>query len=696
MPDPISAATTLITLASFVEELLDLGQSIRRSIEKVRTNRRLICALADDIVRILAGFRELIIVEQGAFLAPQLLRALGISRRSHFKAWLRRDDVEMVIRNLKEHINKCYIQFTAFSAARTEYTALRVEQAIIVHQVENSVKLQRLEGMMAQLLLDTPFGNNVLHRTADTISSDLTLETLESKYLSAQTMRLVDFLHRFTATHNFRFEIPLWDPAVPMKIRFIQSTSAIHVLQTVLGMVLDIQDDFAAEDIADDLVSLGSYLSMLGMHAEAGASDVLTVHFLRCLASSEDLAAVLPRLTFSLCNLSKRYRHELRHNLALQASQQAVSLCGVLSGLAPDVDNSAVFLSALIGQSHDLCTAGQLLDAISSAEQAVVICRPILEQIMFLYPFNTGRQEISADDEWRAVKCCEAFFALARALSLTGNYTAAHGALTEGLHTVIGFAGSISSPSERNINMIFNHLCRTASAGALSLSILTDVIILYRDLSRIYRREFTLRFLAVLYAHAHLCDPENSPHTGAPPLHIYLESASDPVSRCATFGEISVLADNCIRTGVMEDAIRTVYASTCLPEAVFPVSSLIRHLFENHFDLTHAVLRSVVKSLISNPDTAPNIVSFAVAKISDTLSTSLPQQMIPRHQLILLDNLADLVTYMRAIARISKKNEDFYLYALWWYCWGLWLPGRLSEALAITQEATGFIRSSAT
>jgi hypothetical protein len=37
-------------------------------------------------------------------------RALG----SHFKAWLRRDDVEMVIRNLKEHItgNKCYIQFT--------------------------------------------------------------------------------------------------------------------------------------------------------------------------------------------------------------------------------------------------------------------------------------------------------------------------------------------------------------------------------------------------------------------------------------------------------------------------------------------------------------------------------------------------------------------------------------------------------
>jgi hypothetical protein len=37
------------------------------------------------------------------------LRGLG---PSHFKAWLRRHDVEVAIRSLKEHINKCLLQFT--------------------------------------------------------------------------------------------------------------------------------------------------------------------------------------------------------------------------------------------------------------------------------------------------------------------------------------------------------------------------------------------------------------------------------------------------------------------------------------------------------------------------------------------------------------------------------------------------------
>jgi hypothetical protein len=35
MPDPISATLTLITFTTFIKDLLDLGQSIRRSIEKV-------------------------------------------------------------------------------------------------------------------------------------------------------------------------------------------------------------------------------------------------------------------------------------------------------------------------------------------------------------------------------------------------------------------------------------------------------------------------------------------------------------------------------------------------------------------------------------------------------------------------------------------------------------------------------------
>lgn len=58
-----------------------------------------------------------------------------------------------------------------FSASRIEYTTLRVEQAVIVNNVENEVKLRRLEGMMARVLVETQFGKNVAQETANVIAS---------------------------------------------------------------------------------------------------------------------------------------------------------------------------------------------------------------------------------------------------------------------------------------------------------------------------------------------------------------------------------------------------------------------------------------------------------------------------------------------------------------------------------------------
>ncbi|KAJ6594811.1 hypothetical protein B0H19DRAFT_1247455 [Mycena capillaripes] len=366
-----------------------------------------------------------------------------------------------------------------------------------------------------------------------------------------------------------------------MKIKFLQPTSAIHVLETVLSIVLKIQVEFSADGIADDLLTLGSHLWKLGMYAEAEASNMLTVHFLSRLAAGEHVAAVLPRLIFSLCKLSKRHRRQSCCDLALQTSQQAICLCGLLSGLAPGVDNSAVSLSALIAQAHDLCTIGQFKDAICTAEQATAICRPILAQLFSFSPLDIGTEEISPEDEWRAVKSCEAFFELSRALSLAGNFAAAHRTLKEGLETTIAFAGKVPSPSGSNINMISNDLCRMALAGKLSLSALADMIILYRELSHIYCHKFRLTFLPVLYAHTHFCNSEPSSGTGAPPLH-------DSNSQCPR--DFSILANNCFQTSVMEDAIRAVYASPSLAEAVYPILPLIQHFFKHHFELIHVVL----------------------------------------------------------------------------------------------------------
>jgi hypothetical protein len=66
----------------------------------------------------------------------------------------------------------------AFSAARIErntlhieQNTLRIEQTLIVNNVENQVKARRLEGMMAQVLLETQFGQNVMNRTVEIISA---------------------------------------------------------------------------------------------------------------------------------------------------------------------------------------------------------------------------------------------------------------------------------------------------------------------------------------------------------------------------------------------------------------------------------------------------------------------------------------------------------------------------------------------
>ncbi|KAJ7466968.1 hypothetical protein FB451DRAFT_1401823 [Mycena latifolia] len=75
--DPITATTTVITLASFIKDLIDVGQSIKRSIEKVRENRRRIRDLTDDILSTLAKLVDLSWVNDDTFPTPAQLSALG-------------------------------------------------------------------------------------------------------------------------------------------------------------------------------------------------------------------------------------------------------------------------------------------------------------------------------------------------------------------------------------------------------------------------------------------------------------------------------------------------------------------------------------------------------------------------------------------------------------------------------------------
>ncbi|KAJ7646620.1 hypothetical protein FB45DRAFT_1051276, partial [Roridomyces roridus] len=53
-----------------------------------------------------------------------------------------------------------------------------VEQTVVVNHTENQVRLQRLEGMMARVLREEKFGQDIMIRTMEIISSDTEHATL--------------------------------------------------------------------------------------------------------------------------------------------------------------------------------------------------------------------------------------------------------------------------------------------------------------------------------------------------------------------------------------------------------------------------------------------------------------------------------------------------------------------------------------
>ncbi|KAJ7249351.1 hypothetical protein C8J57DRAFT_1475265 [Mycena rebaudengoi] len=594
--DPITITTTIITLASFIKDLIDVGQNIKRSIEKVGENRRRIREVVDDILGTLAQLANLSRGREDSFHVQELLDALGNLKEdmlhvlsvaqqisapaprsglrglsSQIKAWLERDDIEAQVKHLNKHVKKCYIQFTAFSAARIEHasarientsalienTSVRVEQRLIVNSVEQQAKLQRLEGMMARVLVHTQFGQNMLNQTMDIVASDLRHRTLESQYLSVQVMRLLDSLDKYTASHYFHAETPCWDPAKPFLTVSERPTSKSYVLHSILGVVLQIDQSPAhlfPRDAANMLLKLGDMLSSLGMQSEAMASDTFSVKLFRYLASRENCVGALPRLAAALFTLSYRYRYDWRHDLAVHTSQQSVELGHFLFESTPNDANRVLFLRTSNVHSSNLRAAGQIDAAISVGRDALAICRSLLPKTLKFASTRPNWASQYPECEFQAAECAQSFFCLSGTLSVASRHREAYLASKEGLEIVARFAGAIPPPSGSDIDGFFNHMCNMAEAGEFDMNFLADVAILYSNLSRIYPPEFSKEFLLVLYARAYFSNHEAVAISN---LRLFLEPSWDsPPPIMGDFSTSAPLIDD----GVVESILHAGYA----------------------------------------------------------------------------------------------------------------------------------------
>ncbi|KAJ7142779.1 hypothetical protein C8R44DRAFT_726111 [Mycena epipterygia] len=661
MADPITVTTTLITLATFIKDLIDLGQGIKSSIEKANLSRG----------------------HENSFQAPELLTALGNLKArtlppartrglrgfgTQFKAWMKRDDIEGEIRRLREHANTCYLQFTAFSTARTEHTSrrventsLRVEQALVVNHVENHVRLQRLETMMARMLLETQFGQNIMNQTIEIISSDPTHRTIEFQYLSIQTLHLIDAVQELLLRGSV--DLP-WD-TVPLTLG-LESPSPAHILHRILGIVLALRTsptEVQAETFISILDDLGPTLGSLRMTSEAIAWGLSTIRILR-QANLDRSAGVFPRLSHSLREVSDQYNYQLRHDLALQSSHKAVDLSQFSWESWPNPENQTLLVSSLISHSRNLRQAGQPTAAISAAEAAVSItCRMaagIMESCLASGP--------SPKDLWIAVAGSKASFVLAAAFSSAGRTREAYQASKQGLQSLLRFSSTIQRISQfrGDFDSFFDHLCTMAEAEDLSVEMLANCVILFRDLARIYPKEFSPRFVRVLYAYVYIGDQVATSSIGAAmkSLRLLLEDSQPPLLPAST-DIMTHLNDFDSHGGVREDALR----GFLLQEPTSQSCRVIGDFFVADWDVATAVLRATVKDLHRD---IPQILGHILGILR---FTSHPQ-------------LRELLPIVHEIIALPFETEDDRSAALALSSRCFWLVGALDEAKALGQEGS--------
>ncbi|KAJ7837074.1 hypothetical protein B0H14DRAFT_3141597 [Mycena olivaceomarginata] len=687
-----------MTLVSFINELIEVGESIRRSIEKVNENRQQIRDLTDEVVQILYDLAKLTRGHEDTFRGPEFLSVLENLKtellyvhsktrklspvqlpglrgvRSRFKAWQKRDDLEGNIGCLKEHVSKCYSRFTAFSAARNEQNTLRLEQTVIVNHVESQVKAQRLEGMMAQVLLETPFGQNVANRTMEIILADPTHSSLESQYMSAQMMSLIALLEGLLISGKLVLDGPLSDPA--QLFHFIsKQCTPLHLLHEILGVVINIKESHYIQiplgSMENIMLNLGTSLSTIGMDSESiawGRFKIQMLHRLDCSA-----AMTLPDKADTLMDLSIAYCRQHQFQSAIQVGQQSLDLWHCLSDILPKVDIRICLIMVLTTQTQSLLETGQKIAALSIAQDAVALSCSMLEQMV-----ESSSEFSSSVDEFNAGWSCGAIFELAKTLSLLHRHLESYEALKEGFQTIVRLPLVFPRPppSGEHIDSFLDQICKVVEGGRFSLVMLVDCVILFRNLARIYPKQFSTQFLWLLHSYAYFAQ-QDAPSMEN--IRLFLEPNKDrPSPRLDVTRPMGISFGG---DGIqIEDTVRTFFTFPSQPS-----HHLIRNILITHFDEAIVILRDVVKKLTSDPTTNEWIL-WTVTHVVRFLTTL--------NQLALLQVSARTIEHLGAILANRGSRWKWVLDCLLDPIFiHFWRAGLLEDALKICEQVIKFLDS---
>ncbi|KAK7006019.1 Tetratricopeptide repeat family [Favolaschia claudopus] len=651
MLDPLTVTTTIVTLATFIKDLIELGEGIRSSIEKVGENRRQIRELAQDIVRTLYDLASLTRGKEGAFRGPELLTALESLKTemlyvhsrclrispiqlpglwgipSHLKTWRKRDDLEKKIARLRERANKCLLEFTAFSAARIEraateiaHTTLRIEQRLIVDNVENQVKARRLEGLVARFMLESEFGQHKLRETVETISADSSFQSLEYQYMSAQLNSLINSVKPLLACEDLSLPTLFigWSPNEIAPSEPSLHTPS-HALFHILGIIVALhsQDHGPLLDLLmaamDDLPAC---FILAGMHSEAIVWDHFGIDLLRYLMKKGyDIdTGTLPRLAVALSHISVAFYSQFKLDAAIEFSRQSLALWVEVSRLLSEVDCRIGHLVSMVIHAENFLAK----DDKTAMSLACPMAQALAESIA-----SSGRS-LTASEQCNVHTFCDAFFVLAEVLSSLDCPLDSYKAFLDAFRTACSLPICGYNPNRwaRYIDSFLDDVCKVAEDGCLSLSMLPGYVDLFRNLARIYPKQFSSAFLRILHAFAYYSQQPHSYHS-MEQIRLFLEPTYD-----ATPPAIDIATSILIDSSILTDAIRLFFAEA-LEVSTIP---LIQNIFVAHFPQAIEALRVVVQN--------PVFDSYTLAWVLLITCQALPH-LSPAEYLALLQVLVE-------------------------------------------------------
>ncbi|KAJ7162179.1 hypothetical protein C8R46DRAFT_1103764 [Mycena filopes] len=700
--EPVSS---ILTLATFVKDLIELSLKIHHSIEKVKENRRKIRELTNDVTSILKNLASLIRGREVAFQVPELLSALadlkaelvhvfetctkispveppaGILRlrRVHvqIKTWVKRDDLESKIALLKEHMNKCFLLFTAFAAARIEHTTARIESTalqIANTGVENQARTRHLEGMMAQLLLQTDFGQNVLNQTAETILSDPSHQTLESRYLCSQTMGLIDSIRKLFAAGTLDWPKILSNSGLHETNEWIclRTMSTTHVLHRILGAVLNIHEGCMINLL--DIVDLGKHLDLLGMCSVFIAWESMKISIFQPQSSSS--LAALKEFIITLSYISIGYRRTGQHHLALKASQQSFDLLRHFHG---DVPDSYLRLEVMLPHAKTLLLqTGATTTALSVTKEAALLARRVLREID---ESQSGILDLTESDQFLAIRSCEIFVVLSWALSSLDRHLEAYKVWKEFFQVFAQLPSlmSVHSPEGEDIDSFLATVCNLAEQGHLTPTMLADSMHLMQSLALLDFECFGFPFLLLLHGHVYFSQRET---TGHPPSFAQMRLFLEPTSKLpAPALDITqrVNFDTCT---IVENAISAFYAYPS--RTIFP---LIQNLLVTHFPHAIGPFQVVMEQ----------VSGWCLGWALGTISAVTPALDGPDRK-TLLQTAARMIHIGKfskvQLGKLRWGNDQALLkQTLWPFLANLWRIGQLDDALAGMNQVITFVPS---